>query len=77
MLFLVLSRLGSSQLSQRDLLLHLLPLPFKEMDSLCFQESVLKKLPALTSSFMLHEDFQWNPSQTLPSSEYLLRQELV
>jgi len=30
---------------------------------LCFQESVLGKLPALTSSFILHKSFPWNPSQ--------------
>lgn len=75
-LLFILSRLRSSELSQRDLLLHLLPLLLKGMDSLCFQETVLEKLLALTSSFMLHESFQWNPSQTLLSSQYLLCQEL-
>lgn len=40
------------------------PLPFKgdELVS-CFQKSILQEFPALTSSFIPHGSFPWNPSQ--------------
>jgi len=40
------------------------PLIFKGDELfLCFQESVLEKLPAFSSFFVLHGSFPWNPSQ--------------
>lgn len=39
--------------------------PFRGNLFLCFQESVFYKTPALASSFILHGNFPWNPSQLI------------